>query len=451
LQEEKDGFQRLSVFRGGFSREAAQQVAGASLHTITSLLDKSLLKRVGDDRYDLHELVRQYAAARLESDLQELEQSRDRHSRYFAALLEGWQKQLRSPRQLDILGEMSADMDNVRLAWDWMVAHGQFADIRRSLHCLRHFYEIRGRYQEAEILFGQAVETIQSIDGAGAQPEMESRIVLGSLLTQHAYFNTTLGRYGRASALMQDSLTLLRSADDPAALADTLTLLAYLQYRQGKLRVAIQSALESLDLNRTLDNPFGIAYCLIILSYIHLAQGEYEQAYALSSESLGICRNLVGDPHGMADSLITLSAASIQLGKYNEARSWAEESLQISQISNDRWGIGQTLRELGLISLKLGETDRAEAILRQSLSQFKETGDSPLMARTLIDLGIVLRESGAYSESRQCLRDALQTAIETQSVDIALHAIVEISLMVMDEGMTEQAMELVAHSLQNPP
>jgi len=332
---EKEIFRRLSVFRGGFRQEAAQEVAGACLEEIVSLLNKSMVKRVGEERYDLHELVRQYAAARLQSDPQELEQTRERFIHYYAGLLDDWQKTLRSPRQLEILAEMSAEMDNVRQAWGWMVARRQFTDIHKSLHCLWHFYEIRGRFQEAETLFGQAVEALQLTAGADHLPDRESQAVLGILLVQHGYFNTALGRHERASALMQRGLALLRSTTERVALADALMLLAYLQYRRGELQQASQSALESLDLNRTLDIPLGIAYCLIILSYVHLAQGEYEQAYTLSYESMAICRDHLGDPHGTVDSLITLSTAAKQLGKHDRAERWAQEALEISQATND--------------------------------------------------------------------------------------------------------------------
>jgi hypothetical protein len=123
-----------------------------------------------------------------------------------------------------------------------MVSRGQFADILKSVHCLRHFYEIRGRNQEAETIFGQAVQALQSTARASPPLDKERQVVFGILLTQHAYFNTILGRYKQAGALMQHSLTLLRSTTDPAALADTLMLLAYLQYRQGELQPASQSA-----------------------------------------------------------------------------------------------------------------------------------------------------------------------------------------------------------------
>jgi tetratricopeptide (TPR) repeat protein len=446
---EQEAFRRLSLFRGGFRLEAAREVAGACLEEIASLLNKSMVKRVDEGRYDLHELVRQYAAARLEADPPELERTRQRYVSYYAGLLEAWHKPLRSPRQSEILGEMSAEIDNLRQAWGWMVTHGEFTDIHKSAHCLWYFYEILGRYQEGEAIFGQAAGALQARDGAGTGPENERQVVHGILLAQHGYFCTSLGRYEQAGAAFQHSLTLLRSQADRAALADTLMLQAYLQYRMGELQQASESGLESLDLNRALDIPLGTAYCLIILSYVRLGQGEYEQAYALSYESMAICRDRLGDPHGTIDSLITLNTAAKKLGKYEQAKRWAQEALEISQALNDRWGAGQNLRQLGLIHFELGEAQEAGDLLRQAVSQFREAGDRPLMAETLIDLGVALRACGALSESMQALLEACQVATELQILAIAWQALVEMALSELEQGEMERALELVTYVLDN--
>ena len=443
-------FQRLSVFRGGFRREAAQEVAGASLEALTSLLDKSLLKRLGGERYELHELVRQYAAAQLQSEPPEQAQAQDRHSGYYAAQLERWEGEIRSPRQLDILAEMGAEMDNVRLAWSWMVARRQWTNIQKSLGSLWHFHEIGGRLQEGAALFGQAAAALQTADEAGTEREAGHSVVLGQVLAKQAYFCAHLGRYEQAGALLQQSLALLRSGTDGTALADTLAYLGYMQYRLGEFQKATQHTHESLALNRALANQVGIVSCLVILSFICLAQGMYEQAYELSSESLAICRDILGDPHGTADSLITLSAAASHLGNYDQAKRWAQESLQISRTVNDRCGIALALRQLGLISLDLGETVRAEALIRQSVSQARTIGDRTLMARALVDLGVVARAAGAHSESKAYFLEALRTSLDTQTIVIAVHALVEIAAIRMEEGAAETALELLAYSLQHP-
>lgn len=363
-------------------------MAGASLEEITSLLDKSLLKRVVEGRYDMHELVRQYGVAHLQAEPREYDLTRDRHSDYYAALLEYWGEKAKSPRLLKVLAEMDVEMDNVRLARSWMVARQQTANIQRSLGSLWRFNEFRGRFREHAANLAQAVLSLQIRDETQTEVDAERTIVLGLLLAQQGYFCTRLGRYEEAREPLLRSLTLLRFSNAPIALMEPLYCLGYMKYRLGEYLEAKEYTEECLTFTRALGKQWEMAHCLILLSYIYAAQGAHEQAHKLPSEGLAICRDILGDPHAMADCLITLSAAASHLGRYSKAKRWAEEGLALSQKLNDHPGMAQTFRQLGLINLELRDISNAEALLRQSVSLFREIGDRTLMAMTLIDLGI---------------------------------------------------------------
>src|SRR5690606_33539931 len=117
--EEREAFARLSVFRGGCTRNAALTVVGASLKTLTGLVNKSLLRRDPDSgRYELHELIRQYAAERLDEQ-QETDTIRALHSTFYAQKMARYDVDLRGQRQLEALDEIEADLDNIRPGWRW--------------------------------------------------------------------------------------------------------------------------------------------------------------------------------------------------------------------------------------------------------------------------------------------------------------------------------------------
>jgi predicted ATPase/DNA-binding XRE family transcriptional regulator len=442
---EKAVFSRLAVFGGGFCKEAAREVAGADLEEITSLLDKSLLKRVGEKRYDLHELVRQYTNTHLQSDTQQYTQTRDRHSTYYAALLEKWAGRIRSPKQVEILADMETEMDNVRRAWNWMVAHRQTDDIKRSLRGLWHFHEIRARFWEGAALFGEGVAALEWRDEAGVEQPAQRLALMGQVQAQQGYFLAHLDRYEEAGELLHQSVAVLRSNTDRVAFAEALTYLAYMKYRMSAFVESRQYAQESLDINRALDNQLGIVFCLVILSYIHLAESDYEQAYTLSSESLAICRAVLGDPHGTADCLITLTAAARRLGRHAQARQWAEEGLEISKALNDRWGMAQTLRQLGILCLELGETEQAENLLRQSVAKSREVCDLTLMATVFINLGVVAGMKREAGKSKQYFLEALKAAMQTKSFVVARQALVELAEMEKRDGNAESALELAIY------
>ena len=109
-------FARLAVFRGGCTLEAAEEVAGASLDVMQSLVDKSLLRHA-EERFWMLETIREYAAERLEQQ-GDGEILRQRHAGYFLRLAEEAEPHLTGSQQALWLERLEAEHDNFRLALD---------------------------------------------------------------------------------------------------------------------------------------------------------------------------------------------------------------------------------------------------------------------------------------------------------------------------------------------
>jgi predicted ATPase len=133
---EQTAFRQLSVFRAGFQREAAAQVVGVSLPLLAGLVDKSLLRRSAEGRYEIHDLLRQYAAEKLEVDPAEAAQIRDAHCRYFAELLSEHRSQLQGEDLPAALSVLDAERENVRAAWDWAVSQRRARELDLFMECL---------------------------------------------------------------------------------------------------------------------------------------------------------------------------------------------------------------------------------------------------------------------------------------------------------------------------
>jgi predicted ATPase len=115
--EERNTFLALSVFRGGFSREAAQAVAGASLRGLSILVNKSLvMASPKTGRYQLHEMLRQYAEAELRRDPEFSKHVDEAHAAFYAALMEESFSLFTRSDQPRALGMIEQDLDNVRSA-----------------------------------------------------------------------------------------------------------------------------------------------------------------------------------------------------------------------------------------------------------------------------------------------------------------------------------------------
>jgi hypothetical protein len=139
----------LSVFRGGFTLQAVQAVAGASLRGLRRLVNHCLLYHAPSGRYEIHELLRQYAAEKLEASGQ-ADAARDAHSAYYAAALEQWGADLKGTKQQEALADMEVEIENAHAAWNWAATNRKVTRLGSALDGLCHFYEWRVRHQEVE-------------------------------------------------------------------------------------------------------------------------------------------------------------------------------------------------------------------------------------------------------------------------------------------------------------
>jgi predicted ATPase len=121
--EERALFRRLSVFRGGFVREAAEQVAGASLQTLAALMDKCLIQRRFSGRYQTHGLLRQYGEQKLAGQPDEEAQTYERYCAYYTRFLQRQMELLDAGQGREPLSEIADEQENLRAAWRWATTH----------------------------------------------------------------------------------------------------------------------------------------------------------------------------------------------------------------------------------------------------------------------------------------------------------------------------------------
>src|SRR5262249_41593256 len=115
--DERTLFACLSVFRGGFTREAAEQVAGASLRTLAGLVNKSMLRRDPNGRYEIHDLLRQYANSHLVQVTTDYHIVESRYVTYYLDLVHRQDSLLKGNGQKEALDVIETEIDNVRMAW----------------------------------------------------------------------------------------------------------------------------------------------------------------------------------------------------------------------------------------------------------------------------------------------------------------------------------------------
>jgi predicted ATPase/DNA-binding CsgD family transcriptional regulator len=152
----------LSVFRGGFTREAAEVVARVDFEMLAALQDKSLLARQETGRYELHELIRQFAEAKLKLEPEQEHEARQRHSQHFAQLLWVQTRILISDQSQTAMTQLGNDIENIRIAWKWMITNSDLASFEQSWEAVWLFFYSTNRCHEGKTIFAYAAQQLQS-------------------------------------------------------------------------------------------------------------------------------------------------------------------------------------------------------------------------------------------------------------------------------------------------
>ncbi|MFT3894418.1 MAG: tetratricopeptide repeat protein [Anaerolineales bacterium] len=448
-KEEQRILRQLAVFNGGFTREAAERVAGATLFHLSALLDKSLLRHPSTQRdwYDFHELIRQYVGVKAQSDPEEHDQMHERHANYYADWLHQWDDQLQSPNQHEVLDRISQDMDNVRAAWQWMVEHQQIDNLKKSLASMFVLHDIRNWLYQGMDIFEQAILPLKHYETTYPKESPEATM-LGELMAAQGHMCWHLGQTQVARDLLQRSLRLLDRYRKNPVLSEAVLYLSLLEHTQGNYGEARWLAEECVSLNRGQNRKSGIGYALSHLGMICLSLGEYETAYEHIKEGVDVMRS-IHHPRGTAINLTRLGAVAIQLGQWEEARTSLEAAVQTTRRLNDRWGVGSALNYLGWLELAQGNLDRAETLIRESMDFFEEDGDQVMVATNLTALGFILIARNDEESAQRSLLQSLRIASQCQAEPAALSALTGIATLQAKRGKIRSALELALHIRQH--
>ena len=372
-EHEQEIFQGLSVFVGGFTREAAQAVTGASLRDLLSLVAKSVVFSFSPGRYELHELLRQYAASRLDASpgCESGAAVRDRHCAHYTAALERWAAELKGSRQRQALDEMDLDIENARAAWHWAVEHGQVARLAQAMDGLWLYHTWRIRLEEGEMAFRIAAASLDTM--AGAQRLWAKCLILWS------DFNISLGQPQEAIDTAGRAVALLREME--AAGHDVRPEMALATATQGRIaRYYYPDPLEARDLYarsvalyQEIGDRWGQARALAYWGLIVENLGDMAEAQVLCEQSLAI-RQELGDRRGAADAMLNLGIICWVQGCLDEAHHLLEESLGIFRALDDWTRMAQAIKSMGEVLVRRGQTTDGLALLDCSVDIYDHLG-----------------------------------------------------------------------------
>lgn len=197
--DEQQAFARLVLFDGGFTLAAAEAVADTRLPVLARLVDASWLKREADGRFRVHELLRQFGAARLVEQPDVRAATRPRHAHFFATFLQERYAALPAPVDDPVWAEIDPEIENLRLAWRWWIEQDAPEAVAAYLDGLWRIYRSKGWYPEAVGVLSQALERIVVLPMQRARQLRrlaEATYEMGELDVCHGYAEQALSVLG---------------------------------------------------------------------------------------------------------------------------------------------------------------------------------------------------------------------------------------------------------------
>lgn len=411
-ERERQVLTGLSVFRGGFTYPAAHQVAivqggATTLRDLMALVNHSMLQRTPAGRYEMHELLRQYAEEKLAKSPDKGNAVHDRHTAYYTTALRRWAGDLQGPCQPEALAEMDAENDNVRAAWSWAVKHDQVNRLADGMRGLGLLCDWRARYKEGEKAFRVIANRLASNSSAQLADQFK---LWANALAWQARFNQRLGCADQAREQAHQSLALLEGVpqtgqDVRPECALALQVIGEIEVQLGNCQDGQEPLTQSLSLYRELDDRRSIANCLRSLGRLHERMGNYDQAVQLHRESVTICKAL-GARRDTVDALLDLFVDLHCVGEHEEAERLLSESLAIAEELGDRAALTMVRYRLALGLMDSNPTESL-AILEECAAIFAELGDRHRHALALMRAGDVNMHLGRYDQARALLQESL--------------------------------------------
>jgi len=372
---------KLALFRGGFDREAALAVAGASVSSLLSLINLSLLKRdlQHQGRYQMHERLRQFALAKLLDWPAAYTSAQKAQAEFSLDFAEHASPELKGRQQAKWLDHIALEMDNFRVALSTFKHHADAERGVRLMVALEWFFYVRG-------LFREGVQWLEAF----LQGSVLSDIVQARGLQALASLNKELGKLEESREQLGRSLELFRVVGDVIGVADALHLLGVIAREAGRLEEALEQLGESLRLRKEAGDLWGVGTSLNDLAIAYAYLGQNTQAKDLFQQSLEAKRE-IGDFQGVAYAIANVGHFHHSLEEQITAQ---EESLALKRKLNDRQGIANSLNNLGGIYHQQQNYALAQARFIESVSLFLEIGNPPRLASVLVAYAHLLDQAG---------------------------------------------------------
>jgi predicted ATPase/class 3 adenylate cyclase len=365
--EEQQVFAALSSFRGGFSREAAQKVANASIRTLATLVNKSLVTpNAAKNRYAVHELLRQYAESELSQDDERYQQVHLAHCEFYAEFLESASNRIFTTLQAETLETIESDLENVRGAWRYAVVARDAEMGRKVVIPALILYEIRGWYPAGVSLFDDGVKAFSDRSGS-----TEQRVVGAMSAAFACYFRALLGQPDVEAVTAANEV--LRDSDDTYGYWTAMQGVAITMAFSGNPAGMVETTNEMIAVGETFEDPFWAAAGKNWRSLAAMLSEDIDTARRLLPQAMEVYQER-GEHYYMTWNLWLRARIATSDARPDDAIALLARQVESCRCIGYRRGLMVGLEGLAQAQEAAGNLQAAEQAYRESIATAEATG-----------------------------------------------------------------------------
>jgi tetratricopeptide (TPR) repeat protein len=436
---------QISIFRGGFTRQAAKSVLKDDISGLYNLQHHALLRRDESGRYRMHPLLRQLAEEKLSepnrSHLAEL--ALNRHAVYFTSLAQSFEKDLQCDEGREAIQTLLPEQANLRAAWQYAIETGQWQLIANCLDSTHYFYQRKGFFSEEAVLVDNAINVLQ----AKLTDDIALTSLLSRLLTMRAWNYLNSSQFETGIKTIEQACELAQKVENADVEAQARLAWAQILSTQHKHDLALAQFEQVVTQAKIAQNQILEADGWIGISEQLPWLGEFDQAEESLHRAFDLCQAQQYKP-GEMKTLHLLGRQASRQGSLSKTIHFYEQALQISHLLGDVAEEAEVLGSLGVELTNQGNLVGSLASLKEALAKFRRLNIPESEQWILGQLGYSSIRLGDYATAGKHLTDAL--AIATQLKDTFWQAWVKLRLgwMWNERGEADKAFTFITEAFQ---
>lgn len=402
--KEKILWSRLSVFSGGWTLQAAEQICSDEkideydvLDLLSELAGKSIIFfNEADERYKMLETLRQYGSEKLKAS-GEFDFISGKHLDFYSEFVSNAMEKIRKSDSLNWLKKIDSENGNTERALNWYSENPSFTDGLKLISALSFYWQIRGNISEGTRWFEFALKM-----------KAENNVrEFGNIFSFAGSFARLRGEFDNARKLLNDSIEFWRENGNEKGVNDSLSRLGILEFDESNFGKAIEIYEQCLDFYRKSGDKLSASRVLNNMANAISSIGDSDRAFLMLQECLKIRREL-GDNIGVSSSLDNLGVLAFENEDYLKAEELFRESLEIKKLMGNKSGVALSLDNYALVKSALGDFEAANIMFKESIEISRETGNKTGLAEVLNNKGISTLQEGFPEKAVEYFKESLE-------------------------------------------